>query len=62
MEGENGLNDNTFVVEPLAEMDFWTLCNCFTLKSAFESATLIMKNKWVLFHFFARLDVMLISY
>lgn len=62
MEGENGLNDYSFGVEPLAEMDFWTLYNCFTLKRAFESATWIMKNKWVLFHCFTRLTAMFISY
>lgn len=62
MEGENGLNDNIFVVELLVEMDFWMLCNCFILKSVFELVILIMKNKWVLFYFFVRLDVMLIFY
>lgn len=62
MEGENGLNDNIFVVELLVEMDFWMLCNCFILKSVFEVVILIMKNKWVLFYFFVRLDVMLIFY
>ena len=52
MEGEN------FVVEPLAEMDFWTLYTSFYFK-----VCIWIRNKNELwFTFFAMLAVMFISY
>ena len=45
MEGENGLNDYSFVVEPLAKMNFSALYELFY--GTLESATL--KNNWVTF-------------